>query len=133
MATTVHNLRPRFDRMIAKSEEQTRAGNLPRMLRLLPQQPNGDLVQIWSVSSRTVAGEIRIVEVTQPTDGRAPSVTCDCPASEHCWHQMHVLRAINGEVPFYRTPERTLDATRLLADAVLPNLTRQDLLGKASA
>ncbi len=129
MATTVHNLRPRFDRMIAKSEEQTRAGNLPRMLRLLPQQPNGDLVQIWSVSSRTVAGEIRIVEVTQPTDGRAPSVTCDCPASEHCWHQVHVLRALSGEVPYYRIPERTVMATQQLAGVTLPAITAEDIFG----
>lgn len=129
MATTMRPARTRFDRMIAKSEEQTRAGNLPRLLRTLPQQPNGDLVQIWSVSSRTVAGEIHIVEVAQPTDGRPPLITCDCPAVEYCWHQMHVLRAMNGEVPFYRTPERTLDVTRQLAGSLLPMLSTRELLG----
>ncbi|MCC6627136.1 MAG: hypothetical protein IT340_07005 [Chloroflexi bacterium] len=130
MATTMTApCRTFFDRMIAKSEEQVRAGNLPRLLRTLPEQPNGDVVQVWSVGSRQTAGEIRIVETYQPTDGRPLLTRCDCPAERHCWHQAHVLRALNGEVPFFRTPDRPLNLTRQLADATLPELTTMELFG----
>src|SRR4051812_11062879 len=78
--TTVAPRRTFFDRMVAKSEEQVRAGNLPRWLRSLPQASNGDLTQVWSVASRQTAGEVHIVEVVQPTDGREVVVNCDCPA-----------------------------------------------------
>jgi hypothetical protein len=131
MATTMTApRRTSFDRMIAKSEEQVRAGNLPRLLRTLPQQPNGDVIQVWSVGSRLTAGEIHIVEVCQPTtDGRALVARCDCPAERHCWHQAHVLRALNGEVPFYRAPDRPLNVTRQLAGTTLPELTTAELFG----
>jgi hypothetical protein len=127
--TTIAPRRTFFDRMIAKSEEQVRAGNLPRILRSLPQAPNGDLVQVWSVASRQTAGEIHIVEVVQPTDGREVTLRCDCPAEHHCWHQAHVLRALNGEVPFFRTPERPVNVTRQLADVTMPALSTDELFG----
>lgn len=121
--------RTAFDRMVAKSEEQVRAGNLPRLLRVLPQQPNGDVIEVWSVGSRQTAGAIHIVEVSLHTDGRPPSAACDCPAERYCWHKVHVLRALNGEVPYYRTPERTLNATRQLVSSVLPELRPEDIFG----
>ena len=89
------------------------------------------IVQVFSVGSRQTAGEIHIIEVIQPTDGRALVVRCDCPAERHCWHQVHVLRALNGEVPFYRTPERPLNITKQLAGATLPDLSADDLFGAA--
>jgi hypothetical protein len=127
--TTTAPRRAAFDRMVAKSEEQVRAGNLPRLLRVLPQRPNGDVIEVWSVGSRQTAGEIHIVEVSLHTDGRPPSVTCDCPAERYCWHMVHVLRALNGEVPYYRTPERTRNATKQLAGSVLPELRPEDIFG----
>jgi hypothetical protein len=127
--TTTAPRRTSFDRMVAKSEEQVRAGNLPRLLRILPQPPSGAAVQVWSVGSRQTAGEIHIVEVTLPTDGRPSATACDCPSERHCWHQIHVLRAINGEVPYYRTPERTPTATKQLAFSVLPSLTAEEIFG----
>lgn len=129
--TTTAPRRTFFDRMVAKSEEQVRAGNLPRLLRVLPRQPNGEAIQVWSVGSRQTAGEIHIVEVNQPTDGGdlATVVRCDCPSERHCWHQVHILRAMNGEVPYYRTPDRTPIATRQIASAVLPGLREDDIFG----
>ena len=44
-----------------------------------------------------------------------------------------MLRAMNGEVPYYRTPERTPTATKQLAQSVLPGLSRDEIFGaKAS-
>ena len=117
MGISVHVTRTSFDRMVAKSEEQTRHGNLPRLLRVLAGERTVGLTQIWSVASRTVSGEIRIVEVTWPPDGGKRTLTCDCPATGHCWHRVHVLRALDSEAPYYRTPERTPEATQRLAGA----------------
>lgn len=78
-----------FDRALAKSEEQTRAGNFPTRLRVLADQRS-----IWSVGSRTAGGTIYLLEV----DADGGVAECECPALGYCWHREHVQRAVGGDI-----------------------------------
>jgi hypothetical protein len=84
---TPEQMQALFDRSLAKSDEQARAGNLPRLLR---HNAAGDAV--FSVASRTTGGAIYLL-VAEPN-----GVACDCQALGYCWHVAHVERAIAGEI-----------------------------------
>lgn len=74
-------------RATAKSQEQAQLGNLPRLVR--------DDVErrIWAVGSRTEGGAYYLV--AEQRDGQ---LFCDCPALGPCWHQLHLSRALDGEI-----------------------------------
>ena len=76
-----------FDRSLAKSDEQARAGTLPRLIR------QGAGYAVWSVSSRTVGGSVYLVEAALNGD-----TGCDCQAAGWCWHRTHVERAQAGHI-----------------------------------
>jgi hypothetical protein len=75
-----------MDRSIAKSDEQCRAGNLPRVAR------RNAVETVWTVASRTEGGVYYLL-----TENRDGELSCDCPA-DRCWHKVHVARAIAGEI-----------------------------------
>ena len=74
-------------RATAKSDEQARAGNLPRLVRADVER------RVWAVGSRTEGGTYWLL--AEQADGQ---VFCDCPALGPCWHQLHLSRALSGEV-----------------------------------
>jgi hypothetical protein len=76
-----------LDRSKAKSDEQARAGNLPRRVRTNAYET------IWAVSSRTEGGQYWLV-----TESKQGELACDCYASGRCWHVYHVSRALAGEI-----------------------------------
>lgn len=85
---TPEQMQALFDRSLAKSDEQARAGNLPRLLR---HTPAGE--PVYSVASRTTGGAVYLLVVEA-----GGAVTCDCQAAGYCWHRHHVERAIAGEI-----------------------------------
>lgn len=76
-----------LDRATAKSDEQARAGNLPRVVR------RGFGEVIWCVASRTEGGVYYLLRESDEGE-----ITCDCPASVLCWHRVHVGRALAGVI-----------------------------------
>lgn len=76
-----------LDRATARSDEQARLGNLPRVVRQSPRET------VWAVCSRGEAGHVHLV-----TEHASGELTCECVASGPCWHLRHVHRAIGGEI-----------------------------------
>ena len=92
-----------LDRALAKSAEQVAANNLPRLLR---RTPGG---QVWAVASRTEGGVIHLVD-----ESAQGELVCDCCASHHCWHLMHVSRALSGEIGHVAARPPRLDISSLM-------------------
>ena len=100
----------------AKSDEQARAGNLPRLVKVQHGADTlGGAAGAWTF---TVAGRgdgsIYIVAVAgslvEPFPQAAPAlaVACSCPAGRVprlCWHVVHVLRALDGAIGIFTLPE----------------------------
>lgn len=103
---------PRALRGLAKSDEQARARNLPRLLGrgALADEATGEVIGRrleYSVASRTTGGTVYIVFVELPT-GEKPRVRCTCAGGEvgvDCWHRLHVMRALAGHIGQLVLPE----------------------------
>jgi hypothetical protein len=99
-------------RALHKSDEQTRARNLPRLLGrgALADERTGEVIGRrleYSVASRTTGGTVYIVFVELPRAERA-RFRCTCPGGDvgrDCWHRVHVMRALAGHIGQIVLPE----------------------------
>lgn len=92
-----------LDRALAKSQEQVTSNNLPRVLRRTQRGT------VWAVASRTEGGVIHLVDESPQGE-----LVCDCVASHHCWHLMHVSRALSGEIGHVAARPPRLDISSLM-------------------
>lgn len=104
MATLTHEPTPAtLLRACAKSEEQTLALNLPRLMEQ-EATPYGTR-QVWAVASRTTGGTVYLLDALL-VPGQPPQIACECEARTHCWHRTHAARAIAGEIPHYTSQQQ---------------------------
>jgi len=92
----------RFDRATARSDEQARLGNLPRVVR------TDATATVWAVCSRGEAGHVHLV-----TESASGEMSCECVATGPCWHLRHVSRALAGEIGTL-APKPRIDISALM-------------------
>ncbi len=91
-----------MDRAISKALEQSRAGNVPTLLRSFTSPDGLETRQCWTVSSRTVAGAVYNVDLTADADGVTTLCTCAAAESDRlCWHRAAVKLAASGQIEYH--------------------------------
>jgi hypothetical protein len=104
--------------------EQSRAGNLPTLLKSITTSDRLTTQERWSVGSRVTAGQVYLIDLH--ADGDGISTICSCAAAEAqrlCWHRAACRMAALGEVDYH-------DATTVTPSAKpTPKLSAEDLSG----
>jgi hypothetical protein len=90
-------------RALAKSDEQARTGNLPRLV----ERTGSGLTRTFAVGSRGSAN-LYLVSISSPSHEEDYYAGCECAAGKVprlCWHVVHVVRALDGTIGSFALPE----------------------------
>ena len=104
-----------IERAVTRALEQSRAGNLPTLLRAYVDP--AQTCQVWSIGSRTTGGTVYLIDLEANSDGITTHCSCQAgDADRICWHRAAVRLACLGEISHHeaRQPVRRLTSADLM-------------------